>query len=409
MFVSFDEAFKPKPKEKQNQIPEVILEYLNSQLESSSLKYISDKNGHCVITSIDGKYNISGIGIEITPEMKSILGNHISIEDIQEYSYNSQRKIPIKMQEDGYIVLNGEKIRIDKLNFDPFCEVEYVSGMMAMIPKKMDEHISITMGGMEEEIRMSFTRVPDNSLDWIVFESEKDKSIRFVLKFNKREMKIRFNVTYDLKKAKCTKDMIITADIYNAFASGKGKINGISLIVNDNQEAEKTFSKEEIIFWKKVMSLEELLKVQFNAFSQDITNRDIYIVEVLYRSLIAKTPVRIRESIVSVKGTADMEGDGNISHNPMAFHFQDHTEANVFNQTIELFGLKTMYNCVIEKIQKENGQFELMLGDESEEKRKYTVALYFLTEEELLEYVQDHDAIGDFHDAKTVAEYYSVL
>ena len=40
---------------------------------------------------------------------------------------------------------------------------------------------------------------------------------------------------------------------------------------------------------------------------------------------------------------------------------------------------------------------------------KYTVALYFQTEEELLEYAKKYNIIQEFLDAKAIAEYYDVL
>lgn len=409
MFVSFDNAFKAK--ENKNKIPEVVLEYLNRELNSPTLRYISDDNGHCVITSINGEYSLSGIEIELTSEMRDVLGNTPSLEDLQKYSYNSQTEIPIKMKEDGYVILNGTKIPIDEIDFDPFNKVKYISGSFVAFPKKMDEHIMLKMGGEEEEISMNFTRIPDNSLNWKVFESDKNKPIKFVIKINLSEQKMVYRVTYDLTKAKSTKEGIEAVDIYNAFASGEGKVNGVRLNVDQDKKGKKAFSKEQILFWKKVMELEKKLEINLNPFTEKITDMDVYIGEILYRTLICKTPVRIRENIVSIKGTANVEKmEENISFNePMAFYFQDHSETEIFGQQIKLCGIKAMYNCRVDKFEENEGEFELILKDESEEKHKYTVAMYFVKDKELEQFVQEHNVIEEFHDAKVVGEYYSVL
>src|SRR5699024_3425539 len=114
-------------------------------LSSTNLQYDSDENGHCVIISKNGEYKLSGFIFEVTPDIKNILGDNPSIEDIQEYYYNSQKKMPIKLFEDGYVYLNGEKIEIGKLDFDPFKEVQYVSGSIYVYPPKMNETIGLKM------------------------------------------------------------------------------------------------------------------------------------------------------------------------------------------------------------------------------------------------------------------------
>lgn len=405
MFVSFDKAFKQK--ENQNIIPDTVLEYLNRQLDSPDLRYVSDENGHCVITSTNGKYKLSGIAFELPAEMKKILGETPSINDIQEYSYNSQKTIPIKLLEEGYIRLNGKKIRIENLNFDPFNEVHYVTGSLYAHPPKMDEKIEISISGSTEEILLKFRRIPDNSLDWIVFKSENGKPIHFLIKINKRENKMIYSISYDLKKVKNLKEAIKVADIYNAFASGEGKMNNIPITIDSGEKGEKEFTEEQILFWKKMMSLEEKIGTCLNPFSEDVTNLDIYTGEVLYRTLVCKTPVRIQENIVSIEGTGNiktMKENFGIQK-PIAFYFEDYSKAILFGTEVQLRSIKALYNCIISELQENDGTFKIVLKDESDEKQKYTVAMYFFSDEELEAYKQEHNIVEEFKDAKRAMEY----
>lgn len=409
MFVSFDDAFKPK--ESQNIIPDAILEYLNKQLDSPSLQYVSDENGYCVLTSTNGEYKITGIAFDLTPEMKDILGNNPSIKDIQEYSYNSQKTIPIKMLEDGYIYLNGTKIPIDKLDFDPFNEVNYVSGSFFVYPQKMNEQIAIKMSGVKEETVLQFKRISDNSIDWRAFESEKDKPIRFLIKINIKEHKMIYSISYDLGKAKSIEEALMVADIYNSFASGEGKMNDVPIVINQEKMGEKAFSEEQILFWRKMLALEEKLGINMNPFGEDITDKDVYVGEILYRTLVCKIPVRVRENIISVDGKGDVKKakEAFDVKRPMAFYFEDHSKAELFKTEIELRGIKAIYNCIIKEFQEESGQFKIVLDNESDEKQKFTVAMYFLTDEELEEYKEEHDIIKEFNESKPVGNYYSVF
>lgn len=408
MFVSFDEAFKPK--ENQNIIPEVILEYLNKQLNSPSLQYISDENGHCVITSTNGEYKITGIAFDLTPEMKDILGDKPSIKDIQDYLYNSQKNIPIKMLEEGYVYLNGTKNQIEKINFDPFKEVHYVSGSFFAYPQKMNENIMIKMAGVTEEVILKFKRIPDNSIDWKVFESEEDKPIRFLIRINSKEHKMIYSISYDLGKVKNIKEALVVADIYNSFAIGEGKMNGVQIVINQDDRKERAFSEEQMLFWKKMLALEEKLGIHLNPFVEEITNKDVYIGEILYRTLVCKIPVIVCENITSVNGTGNIEkiNEEFSTQRPMSFYFEDHSKTELFKTEIELRGIKVIYDCVITEIQEKNKQFKIVLDNESDEKPKFTVAMYFLNDKEFEKYKQEHDIITEFKEAKAVENYYSV-
>ena len=93
----------------------------------------------------------------------------------------------------------------------------------------------------------------------------------------------------------------------------------------------------------------------------------------------------------------------------MAFYFEDHSKAELFKTEIELRGIKAIYNCIIKEFQEESGQFKIVLDNESDEKQKFTVAMYFLTDEELEEYKEEHDIIKEFNESKPVGNYYSVF
>lgn len=407
MFVSFDKAFKKN--ENYKKIPQVILDYLNQDLKCSNLKYVSGEDGRCVITSLTGEYKFSGITFDLSSEMEEILGDNPNIQDVLNYSYNAQKQIPLKMIEDGYIILNDEKIRIDKLGFDPYKELRYFSGSLYVVPQKMDETISIKMSGYQEEMLISLKRVPDNSLDWRAFQSDKTKALSFFIKFNLKEKTMIVNISYDLNKAKNIAEALKIADIYNAFFYGEGKMNDAPISFETERNGESSFSTEKLLYWKKLHDIEEKLDISFKP-SEEITISNIYIGEILYRTLICKIPVRVRDNIESVsfrKKLEDIQKAYDINK-PLTFYFEEHSRAELLGIEIPLRGIQAVYNCVISKLSEENGMVKLILEDESTDKKKFTVAMYFISDEELEKYRDTHNVIEEFKKAKSVEEYVDI-
>ena len=80
----------------------------------------------------------------------------------------------------------------------------------------------------------------------------------------------------------------------------------------------------------------------------------------------------------------------------------------LFKTDIALRGIKAIYNCIIKEFQEEGEKFKIVLDNESDEKQKFTVTMYFLSDEELEEYKKEHDIIKEFNEAKPVGDYYSM-
>ena len=57
-------------------------------------------------------------------------------------------------------------------------------------------------------------------------------------------------------------------------------------------------------------------------------------------------------------------------------------KAELFKTDIALRGIKAKYNCIIKEFQEEGEKLKLVLDNESDEKQKFTVAMYFLSDEE---------------------------
>ena len=186
-------------------------------------------------------------------------------------------------------------------------------------------------------------------------------------------------------------------------------MNDAPISFETERNGESSFSTEKLLYWKKLHDIEEKLDISFKP-SEEITISNIYIGEILYRTLICKIPVRVRDNIASVsfrKKLEDIQKAYDINK-PLTFYFEEHSRAELLGIEIPLRGIQAVYNCVISKLSEENGMVKLILEDESTDKKKFTVAMYFISDEELEKYRDTHNVIEEFKKAKSVEEYVDI-
>ena len=135
MFASFNDVFKSKSLREQK-VPDVTLKYLSNSLPKG-VKYVSDEHGNLTITSSDGsKITIGGFNVTVTDEMRSVLGNQYSTAQIAKYAYNTQKKIVMNLKEDGIIIVNGERMPVEKFAYNMFDNFSYINSKFYMVPPK---------------------------------------------------------------------------------------------------------------------------------------------------------------------------------------------------------------------------------------------------------------------------------
>ena len=119
MFASFNDVFKGKSL-REKKVPDVTLKYLSNNLPKG-VKYVSDEHGNLTITSSDGSaVTFGGFNVTVTDEMRSVLGKQCSAAQIAKYTYNTQKKIEMNSKEDGMIIVNGERMPVEKFAYNMF-------------------------------------------------------------------------------------------------------------------------------------------------------------------------------------------------------------------------------------------------------------------------------------------------
>ena len=407
MFTNFDDIFGEDPKAELN-LPDRYIDFISSHLPEG-LKYIADENGNCTINSQGKNIKIGGIKFLPNEEQKSILGDVYSVNDILSYSYNSQQKIEIVLVEDGYIILNGKKVSIDRLEYNPINPITIMKGKFYLIPRKLEEHFSLELSDGNYRRKLSISRVPNNSINIIKFQSKKNEPLIINYTFNIEIRKMKMNLSFNLNFVKKIKDIVEIVRIYNAFIDGKGYINDHLIKVNRDYKAGNKYDEKNILFWEKLLMIEKVIDVEFIPSKENIKYEEMLEVEELYQSLVKKRPFKDKNKINSLSGKWDFKKKEDIKAcigKPLFFRFEATYSTSILNCNIKLPALLMIFNSKLSKIEKQGNDTKMVLEDENDSLKGYTSIMCFKNKDELRIYEKkENDGIQLFKDAKSASEY----
>ncbi len=412
MFVDFGKTFSKTPQTELD-IPKELAEHLSTNLPEG-FKYSIDKKTNNLFISLEKNnidISISGMMLVPTEDQLGILGVNPSFEDIMNYSFNSQEPIPIRFNNDKYVNINGKEISIEQLAFNPFKQHHIVLDSTKIMPPPFPPGFSIMVGNKDKTIELFINRIPNKSLSTMAFESERKKCLSMVyyLDSKKNFLQMTFNVT--TKYAKTVDEIIEAIEIHNSFLKGEGYFFGKPLKTNLVSE-DYDQNDDALIFWKKVKSLEDKLNVCFNPPFNDLEIETLYDIEEMYNNLINGIPIRHNESITSITSdwNFDKEKDVNASiGQPIYLEFDGQSSYELFGVNIVNPCIISIFNAVFSRMEKDEStnKCTVFLDNESEDKKRYTSILRFVSEKDLLEYKEKKkDRILVFKDAKTRQEYF---
>lgn len=407
MFVDFNRVFKNKTQT-QLSVPSAYVDYLNRSMPNG-IKYVLDNNGNCTIVGTGEPITIGGIKINPTEDQKRILGDNFTKEDVLDYSYNSQEELPMVLEKDGYITINGKEFSILELTYNPYIPVKYISGECYMSPLEFPEPFQLTVDCNEYARTISIKRIPNRSISVAAYKSEEDDPLYLQYFVNDKTGEIKMNVSLDISKAKTIRDIVESASVYNAFLDGSATFAGKPLGIATGTEVAKKFNG--ISFWEKVMSIEEKLSVSFVPPQESVDLETIHIVEQLFQNLINKVPTRGNQIIDSIDADIKFSNPKRSVKNslgkPISLEFEATSNIELFGVTKELPAIMWIFNSVLKEYTSKDGKQRLTLVDESVEKKRYVSMMYFVTADELKTYksANQKEMFAAFRDAERPYKY----
>lgn len=408
MFVDFDKTFNSKPQT-DAELPDAFVSYLSQGLPKG-LKYISNGSEVCIAISEGDSMNIGGFIYEPTAEVKAVLGDTFTQADVAAYYYNMQQPIPVRLKEEGHILLNGELFPIDQMAYNPYHPIKYVSGSFRVFPHPFPPPFTLKIGNNKYERELTMSRVPHPSVNIVAYESKGDEALCLKCYLNETTGKMSLNLTFNLTRARKIRDIVESTAIYNSYLDGDAMFAGHKLEVASLDPSAQKFDPNSIMFWEKVLKIEEILEVEFVPPKEDIDYETMYLVEQLYQNLAHQTPIRKNQKIGSVDSewtteketlAQEMKGKG------IYFEFEAIVDIELFDVELSLPALVGIFNAIVSGATREGDKYKICLEDESEDKPRYISELCFKSDREMAEYrKRDHnEIIIAFHDAKKASEY----
>lgn len=390
MFTSFDNAFKGKSLREQK-IPDVMLKYLSNNLPKG-VKYVSDNKGNLTITSSDGSaVTIGGFTVTVTNEMRAALGNEYSSARVAKYAYNTQKRILLNLKEKGIILINGERMPVEKFAYNIFDNFSYINSKFYMIPPKFPEPFELELGCKKYKRKLIFQRMPYPSLNKSKFQSINEDPLRMEFVICEENYSVQMTLGFDLKKAITVRDIVETVFIYNAFCEGNGLLMGKPAGRMGEKVDSKKFDEESAEFWEKVLEIEEKLNIIFIPPKDDINFKTICIVEQLYQNLICKKPIKKQEVITSITSNMNLKEEVNLDElvgKKIFFQYNTTNTFELFGKRFSLPAILGIFNSTFQSYEIIGGKTKVILGTKDEDKKAFTAILCFANEDDLKEYME---------------------
>lgn len=408
MFANFDKVFN-KEKNAKVKIPDSLLAYLNKGLPEGC-KYAVSKGGVCCLTSEGAEMTISGYDFVLDEQQKSLLGENFT-EDVWKYSFNSQRTMKLHLIKNGVIVINGKECDVDKLVYDPYHPLNFKNGQLYIRPPKFSEPFKLVVGGNGVQYPLDITRIPNESVNIAVYESDEKKSFKIKYKIDMKQKKIvSFSITYNIRKAKSAKEIVNTVLLYNACVDGKWTINGVlcdSAVFTDNV---KKYDENSIVFWNKLASIEEVMGVAFTAPEYDIDFEMICQVEELYQCLINHNPIRRDQKTISIDGKWEFDDINRLNktiNSPVVVSFEGTETIKILNVSINLHFVMAVFNGKLKSYVQKKDNYTIELDNNNLDNSMYSSIMYLKDASEANKYNNDERAkiMTELCLAKKVSEY----
>lgn len=394
MFADFNKVFQ-KNTQKELSVPDSLLNYLSKSLPEG-LSYHADHEGNCFVIPTDGqKMHISNLVPCFTAEQKKAIGEKYTSDDLLRYMYNSQESIEFKPQHSGKMTINGNNIEVSQFIQNPFHKDHVVDGSFFPQPPSFPEPFNVTIGAGNYNRILTIRQVVNQSIDTEKYESNPDEALILVYYLNTVQHTMRFSVSLNMKATKNVKDYVECMSIFNAFVDGRITFNEHPIPTRPEVSNQKKFDAMALIFWEKVLKIEEHLGVSFVPTQNEIDHETMCIVEQLYQSFFFQTPTKDLKRVDSVSGllVANPKLLDDCVGKSLFFTFECDTKIELLGLTIDLYCIAGQCNAVVSNVETDEKSYKMTFKDISDDKPFFTSVIYFKTKEQRQQYRKEGDSV----------------
>lgn len=362
---------------------ELLLNTINKTLPEG-FHYQNVGDGIFAMKSDNGcfDFKINRDFIEIEGLSKDEFENAVhSCEELFEYSYNSQREIYFYPTENNQFHINDSFVDASKIVFS--VDKKNVDGSCCFVvkPQSFSAPFPLKFSKDNETLDIFVHQVATDSAKVKRFESVDNSPI--IVSYEITDITQPINFKFTIKKVKSVKETISSMIIFNSIMDGSVQLFGKPLAESKNNSNSR-IAQSNIDFFKKLLELENLLNVEFDA-TKHISNDDYQKINELYVSLIKNKFILSTEKSIQIKGTAKCQEEIDnyaqvMDNTDYQFEFTAGISITILDVDLKLSSVISLWGGRAVKVEKpsknEYGEFIIELESTNNSKLYQAIGLF---------------------------------
>ena len=215
------------------------------------------------------------------------------MEDLIDYSYNSQRPLTLKPLKNFQQFINNEKIDNNEFIISKDIIADPIPEKLVIFPEKMNKSIKLKIGNGEASYVYTFIQKPIDSLTKKRFVTSPNSKL--LIDYEIDNERIKFNIEINKLQNTTIKEYLETL-IFMQSLFNKGMYINDTYIKGSKGKDEKYEKREKLIdLWNKVYQIEKILGLRFTITNDLLDKKDLDNILLLYKSFIENKALRINK------------------------------------------------------------------------------------------------------------------
>ena len=329
----------------------------------------------------------------------------LTMEDLIDYSYNSQRPLTLKPLKNFQQFINNEKIDNNEFIISKDIIADPIPEKLVIFPEKMNKSIKLKIGNGEASYVYTFIQKPIDSLTKKRFVTSPNSKL--LIDYEIDNERIKFNIEINKLQNTTIKEYLETL-IFMQSLFNKGMYINDTYIKGSKGKDEKYEKREKLIdLWNKVYQIEKILGLRFTITNDLLDKKDLDNILLLYKSFIENKALRINKKINTLSFSYENIPEWFIKdvkenkERNLCLEYSEKYSFNLLGEKIDVLKLKSYFNLFVDEVEnsEETKKIHLILKENDENKTYESVQL-FKNEHDLEKFFSNKDHLTELQNAK---------
>lgn len=406
MLANFSDAFIKKPLFT-GKPSDALIEALNMELpEGCEYEYSGEKD-ICYIKT-QGAAKIEGMQLKIPEEIMAVLDKNTDPSHLMallyQYQYNMGKSLEVTVSENAMLNLENGAVPLDKMVISPMHEAAVENGRFEMFPELTVQRRRLTLSDGQHKIEIELERKPSGVWNEDIYVSVPESFLSINVKLNTIEQQASFNVSVNMQVSQSVDQYISSLYLYNAFQTGKIRINDKPLPVD--ADSANPVPASAFRFWEGISALQGRIH-QTLMLPAQLDNEDIILGGKLICSIIKEKPFKTERNIDLIRFKGSFQERASIrSHigSEFLFAYSQSGTCELFDATFPIFCCTVIRGGILSDITDVSEAEYIVHFAPPETSKPYYAERYFLSEEAMEAYMKNDQFINQMTHASTLRE-----